>query len=174
MDHTDAALRAVVKTLRDVVAPALDPADPLAHEQLRLAVDYLEFLRGRFEWLHGRERFDLTHHLDMARAMCRIGGPVSARVATALAASIDRGERVIVDPAAAMPALKSTTAALAAAIAAVVQEAAGWEDNVRRDIERCVLAATDERNEFERTWYLPLGFDPAPGEVRKLTEFLAT
>ena len=97
MDHTDAALRAVVKTLRDVVAPALDPADPLAHEQLRLAVDYLEFLRGRFEWLHGRERFDLTHHLDMARAMCRIGGPVSARVATALAASIDRGERVIVD-----------------------------------------------------------------------------
>ena len=39
-DVTDNGLRAAVKALTDVVAPSIDPTDPLAKEQLRLVVDF--------------------------------------------------------------------------------------------------------------------------------------
>lgn len=45
MDHSENTLRAAIKSLRDTVAPAVDPLDPQAVEQLRLTIDFLEFLR---------------------------------------------------------------------------------------------------------------------------------
>jgi hypothetical protein len=174
MDHTDTGLRAVVKTLRDVIAPAVSSADPLAQEQLRLSIDYLEFLRGRFEFLHDRERFELRHHLGLARALLGLAAPVSSATATAMSASIDAGDRTAIDAAATTRALKAATAALAAAVAATVRDAAGMEASVRRAIERCVVTMSDERIAFERAWYLPLGFDPAPGEVRPLPDILGS
>ena len=41
MDHTANTLRAISKALTDVIAPAVDPKDPLANEQLRLVIDYV-------------------------------------------------------------------------------------------------------------------------------------
>ena len=42
-DHTDNNLRAAIKSLTDVVTPAVDPGDPMAREQLALVVAFLEF-----------------------------------------------------------------------------------------------------------------------------------
>ena len=53
-DVTDNGLRAAVKALTDVVAPSIDPSDPLAKEQLRLVVDYLQFVRSRLDFQIGR------------------------------------------------------------------------------------------------------------------------
>ena len=36
MDHGDNTLRAAIKSLSETVAPAVDPDDPQAREQLRL------------------------------------------------------------------------------------------------------------------------------------------
>lgn len=56
-EHADRALDAAVKALSQVVAPAVDPEDPLAVEQLRLVISWLPFHGQR----HHRER-------DLARA----------------------------------------------------------------------------------------------------------
>ena len=168
MDHTDTGLRAVVKALKDVVAPALNPADPLALEQLRLAVDYIEFVRARFEHFHDRERFELSHHLGMATSVDALAAPITGAAAAALKTAIGQGAQLAADPGATTRALKAGTAALAAAVAKVVHDASTLDVAARRMIEQTVLQATDDRIEFERAWYLPLGFDPAPGDVKDL------
>jgi hypothetical protein len=170
MDHTDTGLRAVVKSLTDVVAPAVNPGDPLAGEQLRLVVDYVEFVRNRIDFLYDRELFELRHNLGIGRAMRDILARNSGAGAAALTTGLADAECMHLKVGVSIRKLKTTTAALAAAIASVVREAAGMDEPVRRRIERCVLDAMDERIAFDRSWYLPLGFDPAPGEVAKLQD----
>jgi hypothetical protein len=172
-DHTENTLRAVVKALTDVVGPAVDKADPLANEQLRLVVDYLEFVRSRLDLLHGRERFELRHHLTMAAALAELRAPCAAATAAALAAARAAGEEAYDSARTTTAALKAVTAQLAAAIGSLVREAQAFDPGVRRQIEQQVLAATNERIRFERSWYLPLGFDPSPGETLPLAAVLA-
>jgi len=172
MDHTDTGLRAVVKALTDVIGPAVNTTDPLASEQLRLTVDYIEFVRSRIDFLYDRERFDLHHHLDMAKALDEIVDASDFAERIALKNAIEAGMRADAAPGLSIRALKETTAALAAAIAALIRKAQTLNETTRQRIERHVLEASDARIAFERSWYLPLGFDPAPGEVKTLEEFL--
>lgn len=172
-DVTENGLRAAVKALTDIVAPALKHTDPLAIEQLRLVVDYLEFVRRRLDFLYDRDRFELDHNLRMARALEGLGAPGSARTTTLLKSAIQGGAKAQLRPDASSPSLKSDAATLAAAIRELIREAAGFDAPIRRRVERCVLDATDERITFDRAWYLPLGFDPAGGEVPALADLLA-
>ena len=91
MDHVDNALRASIKALEEVVAPAVDPADPQAGEQLRLVIHTLGFLRERVDHIHARARFDLRHNLGLASALLEdapaLRDPIAA--GTALAANPD-------------------------------------------------------------------------------------
>lgn len=173
MDQTDTGLRAVTKALTDVIGPALDPKDPLAREQLKLAVDYVEFVRARFSLIHGRERFDLRHYVRMAEAFGRAGAPAQDAAVRALAATLGETAPLLDDPDATTQAIRTAAMELAAAIAATVQAAPSFDREVRRRIERAVLEATDERIAMERAWYLPMGFDPAPRETGNLGDLLA-
>lgn len=172
-DVTENGLRAAVKALTDVVAPALSASDPLAHEQLKLVVDYLQFVRSRLDFLYQRDRFELDHHLSMARAVEPIDAPWPASEARALAAAIQTGAAALMNPASAASALKAASAALAAAVRTRVRAAASFDTAARGSIERAVLDASEQRIAFERAWYLPLGLDPVPGEVAPLASFFA-
>jgi hypothetical protein len=168
MDHTSVGLRAAVRALADVVSPAVDPNDARAKEQLRLAIDYIEFVLERLDFFHDRELFDLRHHLEMAEAVQEIIEPLALPEAAALGTAIERGVQTLPQHRTPVRAMKDTTAALAAAIAAVVREAPRFDKMIRTNIEQCVLRAGKARFAFERSWYLPLGLDPDPGEVRPL------
>jgi len=172
-DVTENGLRAAVKALTDIVAPAISHTDPLANEQLRLVVDYLEFVRRRLDFLHDRDRFELDHNLAMARALDALGVLGSGTTMALLKSAMQDGEHAQTFPAASSPALKSAAAALAAAVRELIRESAGFDAKIRLGIERCVMDATDERITFDRAWYLPLGFDPAGGEVPALADLLA-
>jgi hypothetical protein len=173
MDVTENGLRAAVKALTDVVAPAVNPADPLAAEQLRLVVDYLEFVRKRLDFLYDRDRFELGHNLSMAQGLDRMNTNCSAATKALLAAAMEEGRRTLDNVGASTPALKSTSAALAAGVRELVREAASFDATVRTQVERYVLDASEERITFERAWYLPLGFDPAANEVPSIATILA-
>lgn len=172
MDHTDVALRSVVRALADVVAPAIDPDNSRAKEQLRLSIDYIEFVLGRLDFMYRRELLELHHYLGMARAVHGIVGPPGLCRDAALEAAIERGGQTLAEHGAPVRRMKDATAALAAAIAAVVRAAPGLEAAVRSSIEQTVVRMGRERIEFERSWYLPLGFDPDPGDVRPLHEVM--
>jgi hypothetical protein len=173
-DVTETGLRSAVKALVDTVAPAIDAKDPLAREQLRLVVDYLEFVGGRLDFMYPRDRFELRHHLAMGRTLQRLAADaVSASTAGLLAAAIAAGEQCLGRLGAGPAELKAAGAALAAAIRELVREAVSFDAPRRRSVERAVLDASDERVAFDRAWYLPLGFDPASGEVARLADLLA-
>lgn len=172
-DVTENGLRAAVKALTDVVAPAISKSDPLAAEQLRLVVDYLEFVRSRLDVLYDRDRFELGHNLSMARGLKAFNAPASAATASLLESAIQDGAAVLEQTGASSPVLKAASATLAAAVRELVREAPSFDEDVRRKLERHVIEASDERITFERAWYLPLGFEPAPHEVPPLAAILA-
>lgn len=168
MDYTENDLRAAAKALTDVVAPALDPNDPLAREQLRLVVDYIEFLRARLDLIPARERFELDHHARMGRALVAAGGAGPEP----LLAAVERGEAVHADPGATPAQRREATADIAEAIRDLVRSGAGGDPELARAYDRIILDAGDERIALERSWFRPFGFDPAPGELRPLQELL--
>lgn len=173
MDLTENDLRAAIKALADVVAPAVDPKDALANEQLRLVTEYLRFLRQRVDLLHQRDRTELQHHLDMARALLALDAPCSPALRRSLQASEEAGSRLFDAAGATGQQLKAATAAIAAAVREGVRECATWAAPARDRWERCVLDASAARVAFEQAWYLPLGFEPAPAEVPSLESLLA-
>ena len=172
-DVTDNGLRAAVKALTDVVAAAIDPSDPLAKEQLRLVVDYLQFVRSRLDFLHDRARFEMRHHLATARALQALPAPFSAQSRLVLQSAVSVGALTQASADASTVAVKEAAAALAATVREFVREAGGFAPEWRAGVERCVLEAADELIRFERSWYEPLGFDPAPGELIPLATLLA-
>ncbi|MFF3572662.1 hypothetical protein [Nocardia jiangxiensis] len=168
-DHSENSLGAVVKSLRDIVGPAVDPVDPLAQEQLALSIGYLEFLRDRLAHVHTRARFELDHHRRIARSVLEIVS--DAEIANGLRSSVRAGEQAARDADGETHAIERATAAIAADLRTVLR--ADLQPPVQEEVERAVMAAMPERVEFERSWYLPMGFDPAPDSAQPLVEFIA-
>ena len=173
-DHTENALRAVTKALTDVVAAAVDPKDPLANEQLRLVVDYVNFLRLRLDHLVTRARFDLKQAVEMASALAPLAVSAPAHIRNDLSTSIVRGRAALDEPGAPCVTLKTATTDLYGAIRRLVRAAATFEAAARREIEQAVVSASSAQILFERVWYAPLGLEPAAGGLPPLTHFLGS
>ena len=145
MDQTDTGLKAVMKALSDVVEPALDPADPLAREQLRLAIEYVGFVRKRIDYLHGRERFDLRHYAGVA---------------------------LLAQAGARTDQLREGAMELGHVVSTVVQGLGSLPAPMATALRRIVLDATEEKLHFERLWYAPVGFEAVLPTGRSLEDFL--
>ena len=172
MDHSDVALRSVVRALSDVVDPAVSPDAALAKEQLRLSIEYLKFAITRIELLHERAVFELRHQLRMAQAVRRA---VDGSSATAvLDGPIARGESLATVTSPPIDDLRRASAALAAGVSAVIRELETSDRHIRPHLIRLVATASRERVVFERSWYAPLGIDPDPEEVPDLAGLLAS
>lgn len=169
MDHTDVGLRAAIRALSDVVAPVVGAEHAQARDQLRLTTDYLAFVVERLPHLHQRDRFELSHHLSMAQA---VEAALAGFSAPALSTAIDAGHKMLALAGPSTAEVRQATVNLSAAIAAVVRESAAMDTAVRREVERAVLHASEQRIAFERAWYLPLGLDPDPHDVQPLATFL--
>ncbi len=165
---TENDLRGAIKSLKDVIAPAVDGADPLATEQLRLVVEYLEFLRSRLEFLADRDRFELQHHLKMAVLLQACQAPFGVELAAALAAAIEAGEDAFRKAGVSCAEVKRCSAVLAAVLRIIVRTSNNWDSGIRSCIERLVLDHSRERIAFDRSWFVSMGGDPSPGEVPAL------
>lgn len=171
MDQTDVGLRAVLKALNDIVAPALDPADFLAQEQLRLSVDYIAFLRRRLDLLHGRERFDLAHQVALAEVLLA-ALPADRPEAGAMARRLEPARAALADPGTLTGALRDLALELGHVVAAGVRLAEESPPSVAAAIRRGVLSETERRIAFERIWYAPIGFEPIPLDEDQLIRLL--
>jgi len=174
MDQTDVGLKSVVKALIDTVAPAIDPSDHLAKEQLRLAASYIDFVRQRLHLVHARERFDLRHYLSLSEALFSAGLPDGTEQTGALRAAFAIAKPLAGDAAALTAQVRSAATDLAYAVAGVVQAAhAGWASpELAKRIDAAVVAATEDKLEMELLWYQPIGFDPSPRTDRTVEDFL--
>ncbi|MTE01210.1 hypothetical protein GIY56_13025 [Paracoccus sp. YIM 132242] len=170
MDHSDTGLRAICKSLTDVIAPSLQPDDPLAREQLGLIVHYLEFLRSRLDHLHARERFQLA---DARALAARVRNAVQGASGTAtLESTIAAADDLLADPWAATGDLREATARANHAVSEIVQAAPGLPAEVSRRLSLAVIDGSGDRIAMERAWYLPMGLDPSPAEILPLETLL--
>lgn len=173
MDQTDIGLKSVVKALVDTVAPAIDPSDHLAKEQLRLAASYVDFVRQRLHLIHARERYDLRHYVRLAHDLLAAGISEQSRPIVALRSILAAAEPLADDPAALTAEVRQAAMDLAHAVAAVVQAAHdGAFSDQTQHVDRAVLAATEDKLELELLWYQPIGFDPSPRTDKTLEDFL--
>lgn len=164
VDHSENALRAVVKSLRDVIGPAVDPQDPLAQQELALSIGYLVFLRDRLPEMHTRARFELMQILRTAQAVRehRLDDVVLSKL---IADSL----RILADPSVSTASLQSLTADVSAQVASIVR-AGGTKG---REVELEVVECSAERIGFERAWHLPMGFDPDPASAPTIAAAVA-
>lgn len=168
-DRNEAALQAAIKALEHAVLPAVDPANPLAGEQLRLVVGYLRLLHSRLAQSQDRSRFELAYHQALAEALgeeARIeGGEVAERFAAAMAQAAEARRSAEIDAA---------TASLAGAVSGLVRAVASAAPERRRHIERTVATHSRRWIDARRAWFAPLGFELRPTELPPLADALDT
>ena len=175
IDHTDDGLRAAIKALDEVVAPAIDTATPLAVEQLRLVSRFLGFLRTRMPYEHARARHELHHYLGLAESLVTLApNDAPFRSRDALDAAIQAGTPVLHDAAASAQQLQDTIKSLSCALSTLVREVAGAAAAAREPIERAVILAAQGLLDAQRAWFLPMGFEPDPRCVPSMDDALRT
>ncbi|GAA5232971.1 hypothetical protein [Verticiella sediminum] len=185
MDQSAVNLAATIRALTDVVAPAVDPSNARAREQLNLSIDHLVFLLERIDHLHERHYHELRQQMTLAGSLldASAGEQFEARAALqrALQDCADRvGAARAGAPADELPAmplpvdtLRQCLDRLGAATAGMVQACQDMGEDVRRRVERCVLEQDEARIRFERVWYAPLGFDSHARALGSLTDVLS-
>ncbi|MFF2027365.1 hypothetical protein [Rhodococcus koreensis] len=172
MDHSENTLRAAIKSLRDTVAPAVDPLDPQAVEQLRLTIDFLEFLRTRVYDIHARQRYELGRQMDIAQALLDDAALISPDVGDRLTRAVSDARSVHADADAHTQDLRASSQKLWAVVRGVLRTARQAPEDVRERISTRVIGGIEPLVEMESAWYLPFGFEPDPGSVPQLEELL--
>lgn len=171
-DHSENTLRAAIKSLRDTVTPAVDPTDPQAAEQLRLTIDFLEFLRTRLYDVHARHRYELEHQMVVARSLLEEADKVSERATQAMISALSTAAAAHADAATHTRDLQAASDALWGTVRALVREAGSAPTEVQERISAHVLSGMEPLVELESSWYLPFGFEPDPESVAPLTDLL--
>lgn len=172
-DHSENTLRAAIKSLRDTVAPAVDPTDPQAAEQLRLTIDFLDFLRTRLYDVHARHRYELEHQMIVARSLLGDAHHVSDRAGDAMIRALSAAAAAHADAATHTRDLQAASDVLWGSVRSLVREAATAPEEVQERISAQVLSGMEPLVELESSWYLPFGFEPDPESVAPLADLLA-
>lgn len=170
-DQTTNALLGISKTLLDIVAPAISANDPLAQQELRMAVRYLDFLRERVDHLYARARFELQFQAGLAATVGDRLRDCSRDGAASMQEAVERARALLDAPGATTDDLRGCSSLIAIALSDAVRDTA--HDTARAAVERAVVEATETLTAFERSWYFPLGLDHFASEVAPLDTFLA-
>lgn len=157
----DLQLSVSIKALRDVVAPAIDPANALAAEQLHLAMVTLEMVRSRLPHMHRIARQELENAISMATAV-----DIESRLVEIVAGSRD----MLANPAINTAYLDTQRLRLLEAVSAMFNET---QDPARRtQMTRAVVAQSKSQCDLARALSLQAGFEPDPADVPELENLL--
>jgi hypothetical protein len=162
------ALQAVLKSLTEVVLPAIAGDNKLAQEQAHLIVGLLRLIA---------ERLPLEFHYDIDELtrLNALGRKLQDLTPDeALAADIRRGEGVLARAGAAPAELIDAIGILRAAIGECVQRLATVDDATGRVAARAVLDAAREQQLRERSWLLMQGWEIDPRSVPPIESLIAT
>ncbi len=167
-NHMDNGLGAVIKSLRDVVVPSINPADPIAREQLGLAIDFLAFLRDRMDLAMPQLAYELDQNTALASSVLGIvGADLGSELAQTVAAAqgANRTTRSADD-------LRQASRAIAEAVDKLVRKLAPEKSELRTRVERAVIEGSAELLAFERSWYEPLAVDVDMGTLPHFSSYL--
>jgi hypothetical protein len=161
----------VIKALTDVIAPAVDPANKLAIEQVQLSIGMLSLLARRLPRQFRYDRHDLAQFVALAQKLRHLASdlpeaaPALVDLAPTLAASADVLERARAEPA----ELEAAGLALRAKVGAVISLSATTRDEAQlKHVNAAVMAHAREMLLRERAWLSPQGWEPGLPDVETL------
>ena len=169
-DVTTNALRGLVKTLNDVVVPAIPADDPLALQELKMVVRYLNFARERVDHLYARARYELTFYSDLVAQLAELLGKSSAEHSKSLTDLRNRAAALLAQPGAAIDDLRNLNLEITSRISTLLGDVRDAATLAK--LERTVVLASAEITAFDRSWYAPLKLERFPEQVRPLSSFI--
>lgn len=172
MDHSENTMRAAIKSLRDTVSPAVNPEDAQASEQLRLTIDFLEFLRTRIYDIHARHRHELVYQLRVAERLTDPADEVSAEAGRRLRSAQEAVRTVLADADAHTEGLREASQHVWGAVRGVVRESRKHPAELRERVSAVVLDCMTPLIELDSAWYAPFGFEPDPDVITPLDQLL--
>lgn len=168
-DPIDNDLKAMAKALRDVVAPAVDAANPIAQQQLKLVIEGLDFLQQRAPQVWRLAAFELSAQTALARQLLAVA-PASS--GAALAQALQAAETAHSVAQQGPPVVQQAVTGLEDAMAQLVRDAATMDAAPRQAIERLVVAGSRRWLVAQRAWYAPLSIEPDPAALPSLDDAL--
>lgn len=169
-DVTTNALRGIIKTLGDVVVPAIPADDPLALQELKMVIRYLDFARVRVDHLYARARYELGFYSGLIGGFTELLGaayPAQAGEITQLTA---RAKTLLNQPGAAITDLRNLNLEIMSRISGLLEEVS--DAAILTRLERAVVQASEEITAFDRSWYAPMKLERFPEQVRPLASFI--
>jgi hypothetical protein len=166
-DYLTNGLTAAIKSLEDVIGPAIDPSDPLACEQVRLTLDFLHFLRSRLPYVVQAQQLEVQHYLAMAQPILELlpDGPEHDALSAAMAHATAWPSLSVEDR---MAVVEEIATAICASV-----ERVGVFDSALFEVAAGVVHEHSLRHaDFERSWYAPLAVDPGRDALPPFTYYL--
>ena len=168
-DVTTNALRGIVKTLSDVVVPAIPADDPLALQELKMVVRYLNFCRERIDHLYARARYELGFYAGLAAKCAALLAQADTPRSRELAGLIAQAELLLAQPGAPIGALREQHQEIMTRLSTLLGEVK--DADTLADLERIVVIGSAEITAFDRSWYAPLELERFPDQLRPLASF---
>ncbi len=158
---------ALIKSLTDVVLPAVDPANKLALEQGQLIVGMLHLMAQRLPLQYRYDCVELDSYLKLAGQLLPQAAtiPEAGAALAALTAAADDGRSVLAGAGVEPPALEAANQRLRAAVGALVTAAAATADDATlRVVNATVMEHAQAQLLRERAWVALQGWEgPASG-----------
>lgn len=158
-------IKSVLKAMTDVILPALDPANQLAQEQVRLCMGLLDLLSRQLPLQYRFDCDELTRLRAMGEQLLPLADRQTVDAGTlqalddAVRTSGDVLARAKADPAEIVESVRTLRAVTGAAVR---QACAGGVPSDTRRLERVVLDSSREQLLRDRTWLLPQGWESDP------------
>ncbi len=173
--RADIQLRAAIKALTDTIAPAVDPENKLAIEQLQMVIGALTIVEQNLPLQFRFDRNELHRLLALANSIAGAAAEgkqetiVSAvkRAADAGALVLDRAKA---DSEEVLHAVRDLRAECGAATTALVR---GGGSAAQRAVTETVLAYSREQTLRDRSWLMSLGFESPQADIPPIRELLA-
>lgn len=155
-------LQSMIKSMGDVVLPAIDPNNKMAQEQAQLILGMMHLLALRLPLQFHYDIDELQRYAELARELLdeTQGGTETnaamaqlARAAASSSAMLERAQTAPEELEAAVLELRNQIAALVDAV---------WRDgdaDCRQRSSKAVLAASKAQILRERAWFAPQGWD---------------
>ena len=157
--RSDTALRATIKSLTDVVLPAVNPDNGPALEQLQIAIGLLTLLVERMPL---EFRYDCDELQRLNQFAQQLGEEVT-ETREMLGECVQNSDAVLsrakASPDEVVAAVRVLREATSQAVSTVY---ASGDDDVRQRVSELVLSHAEQQVTRERAWLLPQGWEANP------------
>lgn len=160
--RTPLQLQTMMKAMKDVVLPAIDPDNQMAQEQAQLVVGMMHLMATRLPMQFHYDLDELKRYVSLSRELLADtrGGPLTTAQIESLTPAVLACEGLLERAQAGPAELENAVLDLRNRISTLVESL--WQDGeqaCREPASKAVLSASKAQIVRERAWFSPQGWD---------------